>query len=112
MPFYDYYCKANGRMVEVKHSMHKKIKTWKELCVLAKISIENTSPDTPVERMIANPQVSTPIGDSRIKELGFTKLVKRDKGVYENVTATGKEKKIITPNDPSSMPHLNKKVSD
>ena len=41
-----------------------------------------------------------------LKNLGFTKLVKREQGVYENVTATGNEKKYMKPDDPSSLPHL------
>jgi len=34
-----------------------------------------------------------------LKNLGFTKLVRRDKGVYENVTANHGEKKIVDAND-------------
>ena len=34
-----------------------------------------------------------------LKNMGFTKLVRRDKGVYENVTAQHGEKKIVDAND-------------
>ena len=44
----------------------------------------------------------------RLKDLGFKKLVRRDKGVYENVTATDKESRYFDANDPSSAPHIPK----
>ena len=34
-----------------------------------------------------------------LKNMGFTKLVRRDKGVYENVTAQHGEKKIVDANE-------------
>jgi hypothetical protein len=55
---------------------------------------------------------ATPKGNSDLKNLGFTKLVKRDDGVYENVTRTGTEKRFMKSDDASSMPHIHKKVSD
>ena len=45
-----------------------------------------------VKRLISLVSVNTPKGNSDLKNMGFTKLVKRDDGVYENVTATGKER--------------------
>lgn len=112
IPFYDYFCEANQQVVEVKHDIKTHLKTWNEVCELAEIPLGETAPDSPVERLIAAPQVKTTMGDSRLKELGFTKLVKRDKGVYENVTATGHEKKYVKADDPSSMPDFKKKISD
>ena len=102
MSFYDYYCPANKRTVEVRHEIGKKLKTWGELCQLADMDPGKTSLDSPVKRMISTPQVSAPAGDAKLKELGFTKLVRRDKGVYENVTAKKKEKRIIKADDTSS----------
>jgi len=112
MPFYDYFCEANGQTVEVKHETKTHLKTWKEVCDLAGIEFGDTPTDAPVQRLISSPQVQTPTGDSRLKELGFTKLVKRDKGVYENVTATNGEEKIVKADDPASMPHIHKKIKD
>ena len=31
MPTYDYYCPANARTLEVRHSMSEKLSTWGEL---------------------------------------------------------------------------------
>ena len=53
-----------------------------------------------------------PTGDVGLKDMGFTKLVKRDDGVYENVTRSGTEKRFMKAGDPSSMPHFHKKLSD
>lgn len=112
MPFYAYYCSANGKTVEVMHKIKERLKTWGELCALAEISIGDTPQDASVTRMLSAPQVRTPVGNTRLKELGFTKLVKRDKGVYENMTATGTEKRYMKADDPSSMPHIHKKIKD
>lgn len=112
MPFYDYFCKANNKTVEVKHDIHTHLKTWGEVCKAADLPLGDTKAGAPVERIISFPQVKSTVGDSRLKELGFTKLVKRDKGVYENVTATGTEKRFVKASDPSSMPQLDKKIKD
>ena len=51
-------------------------------------------------------------GDSQLKSQGFAKLVRRDKGVYENVTALDGEKRFVTADDPSSMPDLKRRNMD
>jgi hypothetical protein len=56
--------------------------------------------------------VSSPRGDSELKNMGFTKLVRRDQGVYENVTATGSESRYFDSNKPESMPDLKRKIGD
>ena len=98
--------------IEAQHDAKERFHTWKELCHHLGYELGSTPGNAEVQRLISAPQVSTPTGDSRLKELGFTKLVKRDKGVYENVTASGSEKKIVDANDPSSMPHIHKKMKD
>jgi len=112
MSFYDYYCPANKRTVEVRHAISKKLRTWGEVVKAAGIEAGQTPLDSPVERLISAPSVSTPMSNSKLKELGFSKLVKRDKGIYENVTAEGKEKRIVKTNDPSTFPDLKKKGLD
>ena len=62
--------------------------------------------------MILPVAVSTPKTNADLKNLGFTKLVKRDTGVYENVTATGSEKRYMKAGDPSSVPDIKRKISD
>lgn len=65
-----------------------------------------------IQRLISRVFVSTPVGNSKLKNMGFTKLVRRDSGVYENVTATGKESRYMEAGKPETMPDLSKKISD
>ncbi len=40
------------------------------------------------------------------------KLVKRDEGVYENVTRTGKESRYMEAGKPETLPDIQRKISD
>ena len=66
----------------------------------------------PVRRIPSAAAINTPKTTSDLKNLGFTKLVRRDNGVYENVTATGSESRIWDSSKPETMPHLHKKIRD
>ena len=67
----------------------------------------------PVHRVICPPMsIKSPRSNSELKDLGFTKLVKRDKGVYENVTPRDGESRIVDAGNPGSMPNLRKTISD
>ena len=113
MPLYEYHCEANGETIEVSHPMDAELSIWGELCYVARIPLGDTDPNAPVRRvMTAAPAGHVPVGNSTLKEKGFTKLVKRDDGVYENVTATDGEARYVKDGDPSSLPHLHKKVGD
>ena len=113
MPLYEYHCSENGRTVEVTHPMSAKLKTWGELCFVAQIALEDTDPLAPIERIYTRaPGVAVATFNSELKNIGFTKLVKRDDGVYENVTATGSEKRYMNKGDKESLPHLHKKIDD
>ncbi len=111
MPTYDYFCEDNGKTVEVYHGINDKLKTWGEICFTAQIPLGDTDVSAPVRLVIRPVSIGIPTGNSKLKEHGFTKLVKRDDGVYENVTATGGEKRYMKAGDKSSMPHLHKKIS-
>lgn len=111
MPNYDYFCEANGKTVEVYHDINTKLKTWGEVCFAAQIPLDETDVMAPVKILIRPVGINIPIGNSKLKEHGFTKLVKRDDGVYENMTATDGEKRYMKAGDKSSMPHLHKKIS-
>ncbi len=87
MPIYDYFCPSNHRKVEVIHSIHRDVKTWGELCQLAQCDLGDTPEDASVHRVLSAPMLSIPLTNSDYRNAGFTKLVKRDQGVYENVTA-------------------------
>jgi putative FmdB family regulatory protein len=67
---------------------------------------------SPVERIIGPAYVSSPKSDSDLRDKGFAKLVRRDKGVYENVTALDHESRYWDANKPGTMPDLSKRISD
>ena len=113
MASYDYYCEANDQTVEVEHPMSKKLQFWAEVCYYAQIPIGDTDPEAPVRiRIRSAPGMAVPTFNSELKNLGFTKLVKRDDGVYENVTATGSEKRYMKRGDPTSLPNFKDKIAD
>ena len=112
MPAYDYFCEANGQTVEVVHTVNASLKTWGEVCYVARIPLGDTDPLAPVRKVISVPAIAITTSDSKLKEVGFTKLVKRDKGVYENVTALDHEKRYMKAGDPTSLPDLKKKITD
>ncbi|MDK2972458.1 MAG: hypothetical protein PWP23_2213 [Candidatus Sumerlaeota bacterium] len=66
----------------------------------------------PVERLLFAAAISTPHTNAELKNLGFTKLVKRDDGVYENVTRTKDEKRYMKRDDPTSLPDIKSKITD
>jgi len=53
-----------------------------------------------------------PKSNAEIRNMGFTKLVKRDDGVYENVTRSGDEARYMRRGETDTMPHLDKKIGD
>ena len=112
MPIYNYFCAASGASVEVAHSMKEDLTTWGEVCARAGIGLGATPAEAPVERLLYPPALHAPTGDTDLKSQGFTKLVRREKGVYENVTATGDEKRYVRADDPSSMPDFKRKIGD
>ncbi|MEX0942236.1 MAG: zinc ribbon domain-containing protein [Pseudomonadales bacterium] len=113
MPRYDYHCDANGETVEVVHSINERMANWGQLCARAGIEPGDTDLSSEVRKVITlAPMANTPAGDSHLKSLGFTKLVKRDDGVYENVTRSGTESRYVKAGDSQTMPHFHKKLSD
>ena len=112
MPKYDYFCEENKQTIEVSHPIDVVLTTWGELCYVSQTSIGDTAFDVPVRKRIRTPYLSIPISNSKLKEHGFTKLVKRDQGVYENVTALNEEARYMKAGDNSTTPHFHKKISD
>lgn len=103
MPVYEYEhirrgC-GIGRRFEVRQSMQERPLTRCPHC------------GKPVRKLISLVGVRTPRSDSELKDLGFTKLVKRDDGVYENVTARNGESRYMRCNHPETMPDLSKTIS-
>ncbi|MEM7540935.1 MAG: zinc ribbon domain-containing protein [Pseudomonadota bacterium] len=112
MPVYEYECEATGEVITVHHPMDVVIRNWGELCFAANHPLGEIDFETPVRKMISAPAIAVEVGNAELKSKGFTKLVKRDDGVYENVTAGDKEKRYMKAGDKSSLPHFHKKVGD
>ena len=65
-----------------------------------------------VRKIISRINISCPKTNSELRDLGFTKLVKRDDGVYENVTARGTDSRYMERGRPETIPNLSKTISD
>ena len=66
----------------------------------------------PVRKLISRINVSAPKSNSELRDLGFTKLVKRDDGVYENVTARDGDRRMVIRGKPETLPDLKKTIRD
>lgn len=66
----------------------------------------------PVKKLISRTNISTPRSNAELKDLGFTKLVKRDDGVYENVTARDGDSRYVVRDKPETLPNLSKTIGD
>ena len=104
MAIYEYEHMAEGcdrgRVFEVAQSIHD-----------APLSACPTC-GRPVRKLISLVGISTPKTNAELKDLGFTKLVKRDDGVYENVTARQGESRYMERGKPETMPNLSKNIRD
>jgi putative FmdB family regulatory protein len=65
-----------------------------------------------VKKLISRIHISCPKSNSELRDLGFTKLVRRDDGVYENVTARDKDSRYMVRGKPDSVPDLSKTIKD
>ena len=65
-----------------------------------------------VRKLISRTNISTPKTNSELRDLGFSKLVRRDDGVYENVTARDGESKVMLRDKPETIPNLKKIIKD
>lgn len=66
----------------------------------------------PIKKLISLVGVSTPKTNSELRDLGFTKLVKRDDGVYENVTARKGDSRYMERGKPETVPNVAKVAAD
>jgi len=95
MPLYDYFCPSNNQKLEVSHGMNVEVLTWGQLCEIAKCEPGETPENAIVHRLLSAPRLMKPTSDTDYKNQGFSKYVKRDEGVYENVTAKDGESRIV-----------------
>ncbi|UCF91909.1 MAG: zinc ribbon domain-containing protein [Desulfobacterales bacterium] len=65
-----------------------------------------------VQKIISRINISCPKSNSDLRDLGFTKLVKRDDGVYENVTARSGDSRYMRRDKPETIPNLSKTIRD
>jgi len=66
----------------------------------------------PVKKLISRTSINVTKSNSELRDLGFTKLVKRDDGVYENVTRRKGESRYMERDKPETMPDLSKTIRD
>jgi putative FmdB family regulatory protein len=95
----------------------------KEPCLLGKkFEVLQSVSDEPVDRcpecsgrvrkLISFANISTPKSNRELRDLGFTKLVRRDDGVYENVTARGKDGKLVIRDKADTLPNFSGTIAD
>ena len=65
-----------------------------------------------IRKIISRINISSTKSNRELRDLGFTKLVKRDDGVYENVTARDGDSKVVLRDKPETLPDLGKTISD
>ena len=65
-----------------------------------------------VKKIISQISISCPKTNGELRDLGFTKLVKRDDGVYENVTARDGDSRYMERGKSETVPDLSKTISD
>jgi putative FmdB family regulatory protein len=104
MPTYDYEhleesC-AKGKIFEVKQSINEDSLTQCPFCA------------KPVRKRISRIGLSISKTNTELRDLGFTKLVKRDDGVYENVTRRDGESRYMEAGKPETVPHFSKTIPD
>ena len=66
----------------------------------------------PVNKLISLVGIAVPKTNGELRDHGFTKLVKRDDGVYENVTARDGESKYMRRGEADTIPNVSKIVTD
>lgn len=66
----------------------------------------------PVERLLSASSIRKRKFNSELKDMGFTKLVRVDDGIFENVTRRDGEEKYVNRRDPASFPNLKKTIKD
>ena len=65
-----------------------------------------------VRKLISRTAGKAPKSDRELRDLGFTKLVRRDDGVYENVTAREGENRVVERGKPETLPDLSRTIRD
>jgi putative FmdB family regulatory protein len=105
MPVYEYEhigdaCES-GKIFEVRQVIHD---LPLNQCPTCRGQVRRLIPTTHVQ--------SSRRSDRELRDLGFTKLVRKDEGLFENVTAREGESRIVDRSNPETFPHLHKTIRD
>ncbi|MFC1516390.1 FmdB family zinc ribbon protein [Thermodesulfobacteriota bacterium] len=104
MPIYEYEHLEQpcdfGKIFDVEQSIHDKQLKKCPGCA------------GPLRKLISRTYISSPKTNSELRDLGFTKLVKRDDGVYENVTARDGDSRYMERGKPDTIPSFKKTIKD
>jgi putative FmdB family regulatory protein len=65
-----------------------------------------------IKKLISLVGLSLPKTNSELRDLGFTKLVKRDDGIYENVTARNGDSRYMERGKSETVPDVAKITTD
>jgi len=65
-----------------------------------------------LQRLISRVTCTAPRSDRHLRDQGFTKLVRRDDGVYENVTARDGESRVVHTDNLSELASLKPQLGD
>jgi hypothetical protein len=66
----------------------------------------------PVERVMGAPAIKHRLFNSELRDKGFTKLVRVDDGIFENVTRRHGEEKYVDRRRPETLPKFEKTIED
>lgn len=104
MPTYEYEhleepC-TRGKLFEIRQSISDESLTQCPSC------------NGRVRKRISCIGISIPKSNNELRDLGFTKLVKRDDGVYENVTQRDGENRYMEAGKPETLPNFSKTIRD
>jgi putative FmdB family regulatory protein len=66
----------------------------------------------PVRRIVSRVTYSAPHSDRELRDQGFSKLVRRDDGVYENVTAREGESRVVHRDNLNELASLKPQLGD
>jgi putative FmdB family regulatory protein len=65
-----------------------------------------------VRKRVSRVNVSAPKTNGELRDMGFTKLVRRDDGVYENLTARSGDSRYMVRGRAETIPDFSKTISD
>ncbi len=104
MPYYEYEHEGEGCEVGKTFTIEQRmVDDPIEVCPAC---------NQPVFRLMKPFNMSTPDSNTELRDKGFVKLERRDKGVYENVTALDGESRIFDASKPHTAPNLLKRGLD